>query len=97
MVSGVGAYVSRGCYSEGSGGRALGGASWVDKVNMTVEGCVGFCNGVGWSEGRNVIVGRGWGGVAGRWMRGGCGVLCKGSAEEFCGGSGRLNVYAKGG
>lgn len=98
-VASVGKYASKGCYSEGTKGRALVSASY-SAGDMTVEGCVGFCQGRGW----------GWAGVeygqecycgsgisnGGAPVAGGagCGMLCAGSQTEYCGGAGRLNVYA---
>ncbi|KAF8447128.1 WSC domain-containing protein [Terfezia claveryi] len=43
----VGEYNSLGCYAEGTTGRALDGAA-IAKANMTVEGCVEFCQEGGW-------------------------------------------------
>ena len=47
VVPRVGNYVSQGCYSEGTSGRVLSSASYVDANNMMAEKCVGFCDAKG--------------------------------------------------
>lgn len=66
---------------------------------MTVESCVGFCSGKGfawagveWAQECYCGSAVGKGGAS---VQTGCDMLCKGSLYEYCGGSQRLNVYAK--
>jgi len=99
VVPSVGKYVSKGCYSEGTKGRALVSASWA-AGNMTVENCVGYCQGRGWrwagvEYGQECYCGSGISNGGSPVAGGaGCGMLCAGSPFEYCGGAGRLNVYA---
>jgi len=97
-VASVGKYVSKGCYAEGTKGRALASASWA-APNMTVEACVGFCSGKGWGYAgveysQECYCGSGISNGGAPTAGDGCGMLCKGDALQYCGGPGKLNVYS---
>lgn len=47
VLNSVGSFVIAGCYLEGTTGRALPNATITDKTGLTVESCVGFCQGKG--------------------------------------------------
>lgn len=47
--TGAAAGVYKGCASEGTSGRALTGASYVDSANMTLEACGSYCFGKGFT------------------------------------------------
>ncbi|KAI9790330.1 MAG: hypothetical protein M1833_001949 [Piccolia ochrophora] len=98
-------YVSRGCWSEGTGGRrALTGPRTADALGMTVASCVRFCKARGFAWAgveyaaecfcgvglENGSVRMGEGGEDG-----GCSMTCKGDAKEWCGGASRLGVYRR--
>ena len=98
-VDAVGEYKSQGCWTEGTGGRALTKYGFANNTGMTVELCVGACELRGWK----------WAGVeyaqecyCGDAImngakkadnQGNCNMLCKGNKREFCGAGSRLNVY----
>ncbi|KAJ7244340.1 glyoxal oxidase N-terminus-domain-containing protein [Mycena rebaudengoi] len=96
-----GNWTSKGCFLEGQGGRALGGATFTDTTGMTVERCISFC------DSKNFI-------LAGlefaqecycdNFLQHGaataplsdCNMACKGNAAETCGAGNRLNVFTSG-
>ena len=99
-VPNVEEYLSIGCWTEGTTGRALAGASIV-LSNMTVEYCVGYCSAAGFAYAgleysAECHCGQTIGNGAMKATEG-CNMLCAGDKFAFCGGVGRLNVYAKDG
>ncbi|KAL2423947.1 hypothetical protein ABEF95_010356 [Exophiala dermatitidis] len=100
-------YAYQGCYTEGSGGRALGGSgsgtsySTTDGTSMSVDLCVQTCNtrGFTWAgveyakECYCNIGGPVNGAVLAAGGDGDCSMLCVGNKTEYCGGSSRVSVY----
>ncbi|KAH6603806.1 wsc domain-containing [Trichoderma cornu-damae] len=94
--AGVGGYVSIGCYTEATGGRALPYEVATDK--RTVARCVGACG-----AGRYTYAGVEYGGECwcGDSLGDGavsaptteCAMTCNDNSTEYCGGPNRLNVY----
>lgn len=91
-------YSYLGCYTEGTGVRALGAANTVNYTTMTVEACASFCTptyslfgleygGECWCA--NVF---GTGAVAAPDTD--CSFDCGGNAAEKCGAGNRLSVYS---
>ncbi|KAJ6479629.1 hypothetical protein C8R45DRAFT_1076519 [Mycena sanguinolenta] len=95
-----GNWSSLGCYTEGTGGRTLTGASFTDTVNMTVENCISFC------EDKFIFAGVEFmqecycdnfienSGVPAPITD--CNLACVGDSDESCGGANRLNIYWSG-
>jgi hypothetical protein len=91
-------YVSQGCYTELSSGRALSGGS-TTSASMTVESCVTYCSGKGFSFAGVEYAGECY--CANSLSSASvlasdpttCNMLCKGNALEYCGGPSRLNLY----
>lgn len=88
-----------GCYTEGSGGRALSAASTADGSKMTVEFCATFCSGKGYAffgveYGQECYCNNdGPGKGSAQVSDTDCSMTCKGDASEWCGAGNRLNVY----
>ncbi|RPB18619.1 WSC-domain-containing protein [Terfezia boudieri ATCC MYA-4762] len=98
-VGRVGEYNALGCYAEGTTGRALDGAA-IAKANMTVEGCVGFCQEGGWplagvEYSTECFCGKELQNGAVKAGDGGCNMVCGGDKLAFCGGYARLNIYSR--
>lgn len=97
-VPGVGTYFSQGCYKEGINERALA-ASATAAPAMTVATCVNFCLAGGYpyaglEYSTECYCGRVIAATAVKAADADCSMLCGGDAYAYCGGSGRLNVYA---
>ncbi|KAJ7364626.1 glyoxal oxidase N-terminus-domain-containing protein [Mycena albidolilacea] len=96
-----GNWTTIGCYTDNTGARTLTGASFVDPVNMTVENCISFCDskhfvfaGVEFMQEcycDNFIENSGTTAPITD-----CNQVCAGNSGEFCGGSGRLNIFWSG-
>ncbi|OAA42559.1 Galactose oxidase, beta-propeller [Metarhizium rileyi] len=102
---GVNGWVSNGCYSEGTTGRALlQGVDSVPGAQMTVAKCTAACAA---ADAANTLAGMEYGGecYCGKEISNGaqpapaskCGMLCNGNGTEYCGGPGALNMYSLGG
>ncbi|KJK78891.1 hypothetical protein H634G_05705 [Metarhizium anisopliae BRIP 53293] len=102
---GVNGWVSGGCYSEGTTGRALlQGAGSVPGDQMTVAKCTAACAA---ADATNTLAGVEYGGecYCGKRISNGaqpapaskCSMVCNGNSTEYCGGPGALNVYSLGG
>ncbi|KAH7343016.1 hypothetical protein BKA65DRAFT_303260 [Rhexocercosporidium sp. MPI-PUGE-AT-0058] len=96
----VGNYVRQGCYTEGTGVRALAGAQFVDYVGMTLEICASNCAGTAY-------FGVEYGGecYCGQTLdvtsvpaadQLDCSFVCPGDASEYCGAGNRLELYMLG-
>ncbi|KAF4505126.1 hypothetical protein G6O67_007107 [Ophiocordyceps sinensis] len=91
-------WVSLGCYSEGTTGRALTqGINSVPGAQMTVAKCTAACKASGYplagvEYGAECYCGKRISNGA-KSVDGGCSMPCKGNSSEFCGGGGRLNVF----
>lgn len=97
-LPGVGTYLSLGCYTEGVAERALAGAATAG-AGMTVAVCVGFCKDAGFryaglEYSTECYCGAAIAATAAKAAPADCGMLCGGDKFSYCGGSGRLNVYA---
>ncbi|KAJ7211023.1 hypothetical protein C8J57DRAFT_1606424 [Mycena rebaudengoi] len=86
-------------FSEGKGGRALGGATFTNTTGMTVERCISFC------DSKNLILaGLEFAVYCDNFLQNGavtaplsdCNMACKGNAAETCGAGNRLNVFTSG-
>ena len=101
-------YVYKGCYSEGSGGRALGatsgtngGAYTLDTLTNSLETCAALCYSKGYSwmgaeYGSQCYCNNNGIVNGGTWSSGGdndCSMACKGNGTENCGNSGKLQAY----
>ncbi|KAI9774328.1 MAG: hypothetical protein M1840_004222 [Geoglossum simile] len=90
----VGNFVSQGCYTEGTGGRALQGKGSASDT-LTLESCAASCAGFqyfGAEYARECYCGNAI--MAGSVPAvDGCTMTCAGNASEFCGGASRLSVY----
>lgn len=97
-VPSVGTYLLQGCYTEGVEERALAGKA-TSAQNMTVDTCVGFCKDSGYryaglEYSTECYCGAIIAATAAKAVDGDCRMLCGGDPYAYCGGSGRLNVYA---
>lgn len=97
-IPAVGTYLSLGCYTEGVAERALAGAATAG-AGMTVAACVGFCEAAGYryaglEYSTECYCGAAIAATAAQAAPADCGMVCGGDPLAFCGGSGRLNVYA---
>ncbi|KAI4115242.1 MAG: hypothetical protein LQ345_004126 [Seirophora villosa] len=94
-VPSVAGFVSQGCYTEGSSGRALGEAATASSA-MTVEKCAAFCSsytyfGVEYQS--ECYCGNTIGTGAILATDNGCTMACGGNPGQLCGGPSRLNFY----
>ncbi|KAI4228127.1 MAG: hypothetical protein L6R36_001907, partial [Xanthoria steineri] len=90
-------FAYRGCYSEGTSGRALSDASTVSST-MTVEKCAAFCQGytyMGIEYGSECYCGNTIGVGAAPVTDGSCSMTCGGDQTEICGGPSRLSFYQR--
>ncbi|KAL5329264.1 hypothetical protein ACEPPN_002775 [Leptodophora sp. 'Broadleaf-Isolate-01'] len=96
----VGNYVRQGCYTEGTGVRALAGAQYVDYVGMTLEICASNCAGTtyfGVEYGGECYCGQTLDATsvpAANQLD--CSFVCPGDASEYCGAGNRLELYMLG-
>lgn len=92
----VGGYRLLGCWTEGTGVRALRGASFAYD-GMTVESCMGNCTGFdlwGAEYGRECYCGNDLDGTSVQTAQYDCNMPCSGDATEFCGSGNRLELYS---
>ncbi|KAK6418200.1 hypothetical protein LTR95_017230, partial [Oleoguttula sp. CCFEE 5521] len=93
-----------GCYTDDAGARTLGTQNEGPGgyLNMTVEGCLGVCQGLGYAFGgleysQECYCGGGiLNGGACATDQSTCYMPCRGNTAETCGGPNRLNVYYAG-
>jgi hypothetical protein len=93
---GVNGWQSMGCYTEGTGGRALPVVKNLGKYN-SVANCTAACAGyayAGAEYGTECYCGASLGQGSVSAPTGDCNMVCAGNASEFCGAGNRLNVYA---
>ncbi|KAG6024726.1 hypothetical protein E4U41_001702 [Claviceps citrina] len=93
---GVSGYVSMGCYTESTTGRALPRGKAVDK--KTVKSCVDGCREgkytyAGLEYGGECWCGNAWGAGAVAAPAADCKMACVDNSTEYCGGPARLNAY----
>ncbi|KAF4830329.1 WSC domain-containing protein [Colletotrichum tropicale] len=93
---GPGDWSSIGCYSEGTGGRALTNGVGVTGA-MTVAKCTAACQNLGFILAGVEYAGECYCGNSpangGASVVDGCNMVCNGNSSEYCGGPNRLNVY----
>ena len=95
IVNSTGAYNYAGCYTEGTGGRALGDASTTSNDN-SIEFCAKYCDGAnyfGVEYGAECYCGSKLGVGSVKKPDTDCSMNCPGDNLEFCGAGGRLGVY----
>ncbi|KAK3373842.1 hypothetical protein B0T24DRAFT_529707 [Lasiosphaeria ovina] len=92
----LGGYVLKGCWTEGSGGRALTGASFAYD-SMTLESCMGNCTGFDLfaaEYGRECYCGSALSAGSVQAPPTDCNMVCAGNQYEFCGAGNRLELYS---
>ncbi|KAI4181434.1 MAG: hypothetical protein L6R41_006629 [Letrouitia leprolyta] len=95
VLPSYGVYNYSGCYTEGTGGRALG-AKQTASDDMTVAYCANFCTGYqyfGIEYSSECFCGNSFGPGATLKGDGDCGMTCSGNSTQYCGGGQRLTVY----
>ncbi|KAL2063424.1 hypothetical protein VTL71DRAFT_5229 [Oculimacula yallundae] len=88
-------YVSDGCYTEATTGRALSLSNYYDD-KLTVQKCAAVCSGYtlfGVEYGRECYCGNKLNAGSISAPASECSIACKGDATQTCGGSKRLNLY----
>ncbi|KAH8155190.1 uncharacterized protein LAJ45_00199 [Morchella importuna] len=98
IVPAVGTFISQGCYSEATTGRALSGYSFTNTTGMTVELCVGVCKDrsfkyAGLEYSQECYCGNTLASTSTKIDDSQCNSLCKGNKREYCGAGSKLNVY----
>ncbi|KAH8672637.1 hypothetical protein BGZ60DRAFT_282514 [Tricladium varicosporioides] len=93
-------YTYYGCYTEGSGTRALNSAFSASDA-MTVEQCITSCSSGGYryagaEYGRECWCGDSFGTGSSLVLDGDCSMTCAGDKYEYCGAGNRLGVYVRG-
>ncbi|KAI8196433.1 WSC domain-containing protein [Colletotrichum sp. SAR 10_76] len=93
---GVGQYVSAGCYTEGTNGRAL--PNLVNVQTQTVGNCITACAAkaytwIGVEYGGECWCGNTLATGAIPALAADCSMTCNGNSSEYCGGPNRLNMY----
>ncbi|RDL36505.1 Uncharacterized protein BP5553_05857 [Venustampulla echinocandica] len=99
IVPSVGNYVYHGCYTEGTGVRALAPGFFASDT-MTVESCAASCAAYtyfGVEYGRECYCGNALAASSVVAPANDCSFTCAGNALEYCGAGNRLNVYVKNG
>ncbi|KAJ7659270.1 copper radical oxidase [Mycena polygramma] len=96
-----GNWSSIGCFTDNTAARTLTGASTTDLVNMTVENCIGFCEGkqfifAGLEFMQECYCDNFIENSAQNVSITECNLPCTGLSDESCGGSNRLNVFWSG-
>lgn len=99
VVKSVGNYNYAGCYTEGTGGRALSAKS-IATSDMTIENCASNCTGYtyfGVEFGSECYCGNSLGAGSVKTAEGDCDMNCPGKPKEVCGAGNRLTLYSLGG
>ncbi|KAH8653201.1 WSC domain-containing protein [Tricladium varicosporioides] len=99
IVPSVGAYNYAGCYTEGTGVRALSGGFFPNDTN-TIASCAASCLAFtyfGAEYGRECWCGNSFGTGVALVADGDCNMLCSGDRSAYCGAGNRLSVYVKNG
>ncbi|KZF20208.1 WSC-domain-containing protein [Xylona heveae TC161] len=93
----VAGWVSLGCYTEATNGRALAGASTAGDSN-NLQTCSTFCSSFdyfGVEYGRECYCGNSLSAGSVPATDNGCNMACNGNSAETCGGGSRLNLYER--
>lgn len=92
----VAAYNLTGCWTEGSGIRALGQKGYASHNNMTLENCASFCSDYkyfGTEYSSECYCGDFLAASSSEAPLGDCSMTCSGNQYEYCGGGNRLTLY----
>ncbi|KUJ22208.1 uncharacterized protein LY89DRAFT_729673 [Mollisia scopiformis] len=92
----VGAYSFQGCYTEGTGVRALSAASFYNYTGMTTEQCMTDCTGYtyfGVEYGGECYCGNTLASSSTLAALSDCSFICPGNSYEYCGAGNRLELY----
>ncbi|RDL39745.1 uncharacterized protein BP5553_04085 [Venustampulla echinocandica] len=92
----IGAYTFQGCYTEGTGVRALSGASFYSYPDMTLEMCATNCAGFtywGVEYGGECYCGNTLDATSTMAALNDCNFICPGNSYEYCGAGNRLELY----
>lgn len=92
----VGGYTRVSCWTEGTGVRALSGASFAYD-GMTLESCMSNCTGFdywGTEYGRECYCGSSLHSSSSQAGQSDCNMVCSGDPTEFCGAGNRLELYS---
>ncbi|TVY48617.1 WSC domain-containing protein [Lachnellula occidentalis] len=92
----VGTYSFQGCYTEGTGVRALAGTSFYNYTDMSLEMCSSNCAGFaywGVEYGGECYCGNSLDATSTLAAIGDCSFTCPGSDVEYCGAGNRLELY----
>ncbi|KAL8689037.1 MAG: hypothetical protein Q9218_005195 [Villophora microphyllina] len=95
VMPSYGAYNYSGCYTEGTGGRALSDKQTAS-TDMTVAYCGDFCAGYnffGIEYSSECYCGNTIANAATKAAEGDCSMTCSGNSTQYCGGGQRLTVY----
>ncbi|KAL8358328.1 hypothetical protein RB601_009639 [Gaeumannomyces tritici] len=97
-VDAVGKFSYRGCYTEGTGVRALADKTYADDA-MTLESCAASCsayNFFGTEYGRECYCGNSLASSSTKVSVGDCSFTCAGNRFQYCGAGNRLDVFGVG-
>ncbi|KAF8849870.1 heme peroxidase [Acephala macrosclerotiorum] len=89
-------YTFQGCYTEGTGVRALGSASFYNYTAMTIEMCASDCSGYsyfGVEYGGECYCGNTLASTSALAALSDCSFICPGNSYEYCGAGNRLEMY----
>ncbi|KAK4670179.1 uncharacterized protein QC763_209370 [Podospora pseudopauciseta] len=93
----VSPYSYAGCYTEGTGSRALTGKSTYDS-EMTLEFCAGYCSGYKYMATQysaECFCGNTLHSTSTEAAQGDCSMTCAGNEFQYCGGPNRLELYVQ--
>ncbi|KAH6845490.1 hypothetical protein B0I37DRAFT_380295 [Chaetomium sp. MPI-CAGE-AT-0009] len=92
----VSPYTHAGCWTEGTGARALGAKTYASADNMTLENCAAFCAGYryfGTEYAAECYCGNVLHTTAANVSLADCSMPCSGNPAQYCGGPDRLELY----
>lgn len=97
VMQSYGAYNYSGCYTEGTGGRALADKNTASD-EMTIATCAAFCSSYqyfGIEYASECFCGSMIGNNARKTAESDCSMTCSGNSTQYCGAGNRLTVYGK--
>lgn len=92
----VSPYTFAGCWTEGTGARALGADTYASINNMTLENCAAFCDGYryfGTEYAGECFCGNTLHPTSTEAALEDCSMTCTGNPYQYCGGPNRLELY----
>ncbi|KAK6066430.1 WSC domain-containing protein [Seiridium cupressi] len=92
----VSSYTLMGCWTEGSGARALSAKSTLSSDSMTLESCASFCSAYhyfGTEYGGECYCGNSLASSSTNASLSDCSMPCTGNAYQYCGAGSRLELY----